>query len=107
MHLRGPAGCRERQDRPVRRTVLDERGRLLEERQVVLAGALRIDALEHARVGRRGDRDASSLVLPEREHPLAPPVGDEIERLLASRLDADALEVAVEDERVDEARAAL
>jgi hypothetical protein len=46
-------------------------------------------------------------MLAEPEDALAPPLGDELERVLARGLEADALDLAVEHEGIDEARAAL
>ena len=43
----------------------------------------------------------------ELQHPVSPPLGDEVERLFGRPLEAGLLDVGVEEDRVDEPRAAI
>jgi hypothetical protein len=101
-----PRGRRARRDRPVRRAVVDDLAGLLEHREAVAAHARGVEVLHQAGRGGPGQADAGGADLAEREQPLAVPVGDEVEVLLARVLDASALDPRVEPLDVDELRAA-
>ena len=85
--------------------VVDDLAGLLQERQRVAARALGVDVVEQAGRDRAAERDPRAALVAEREHPLAEPRRDELERVLRGVLEPRALDVDVEVGRVDELRA--
>ena len=104
---RRPRGARRGDDRPVGRALVDDLARLLDARQPVAAGAHRIEAVEDARRNRAREADPRRAVLAQRQHPLAVPGRDEVERVVGGVLDPRPLDPRVEPLHVDELGAAL
>ena len=101
----GPRLRRARADRPVGRTLVDDLDALLDRRQPVLADEPGIEVDEQAGRARPGERHARGALLAERQHALAVPRRDEVERLRSRVLDPRALDVGIEPGDVDELRA--
>ena len=99
-----PLEGRRRDDRPVDETLVDDREHLLDERQLVAAGAIGVEPCE--RVGRpwAGEGYPRRPLPAELEHPVAEPAGNEVECLRARMLDPRALRIRVEVRDVHEAR---
>jgi hypothetical protein len=102
VHEPRPCRRRARRDRPVGRAVVDDLPRLLQGREAIAPDAGRVQVLHQPGSDRAGEPDARRADLPQREQPLAVPVGDEVEVLLARELDAGALDPRVEPLHVDE-----
>jgi len=98
---RRPRRRRARHGRPVRRARVDDLAGLAQERQLVAAGARRVEVAQQPGRDRAGQPDARGAVLAEGEQPLAQPRRHVVERALVGVEDPRALDVQVEQRHVD------
>ncbi len=80
-----PRGRRAGDHRPVDEPLVDDGQHLLDERQLVAARALGVEAVESVGGAGPASEIRAARCRAEREHPVAEPAGHEVERLLVAR----------------------